>query len=135
MTANIALIAEQKWLEGDKVMPEFFKGTKWLVEEREAYWVPDITEKLVIKLPKCAHCGQVFGIAALDYNYCPQCGESMKKTEDKQNIEKELYKSFITRLIHCTDDAKYEEDVADDYCRFVNAMRAEYKEKYGEEIS
>lgn len=115
-------------------MPEFFKGTKWLVEEREAYWVPNITEKLTIKLPKCAHCGQVFGIVALDYNYCPQCGENMKTTEDKQNIEKELYKSFIIRLIHCTDGAKYEEDVADDYCRFVEEMRAEYKERYGEDI-
>ena len=53
---------------------------------------------------------------------------------DKQNMEKELYKSFITRLIHCTDGARYEEDIADDYCRFVNEMRAEYKEKYGEEV-
>lgn len=53
---------------------------------------------------------------------------------DKQNIEKELYKSFITRLIHCTDGARYEEDIADDYCRFVDEMCVEYKEKFGEEV-
>lgn len=38
-------------------MPEFFEGTKWLIEECEDYWVPNITEKLIIKLPKCTYCG------------------------------------------------------------------------------
>lgn len=53
---------------------------------------------------------------------------------EDDNAEKELYKSFITRLIHCTDGARYEEDVADDHCRFVEAIRAEYKAKFGEEV-
>ena len=53
---------------------------------------------------------------------------------EDEEAEKELYKSFITRLIHCTDGARYEEDIADDYCRFVNEMCAEYKEKFGEEV-
>lgn len=60
--------------------PEFFEGTKWLVEKREDYWVPNITEKSVVKLPKCAYCGKVFGTVALNYNYCPQCGENMRMT-------------------------------------------------------
>lgn len=58
--------------------PEFFEGTKWLVEKQEGYWVPNITEKSVVKLPKCVYCGKVFCTVAVDYNYCPQCGENMK---------------------------------------------------------
>ena len=53
---------------------------------------------------------------------------------DKQNIEKELYKSFLTRLIHCTDGARYEEDMVDDYWGLICDMKREYKEKFGEEI-
>ena len=53
---------------------------------------------------------------------------------DKQNIEKELYKSFITRLIHCTDGARYEEDMVDDYWGLICEMKREYKEKFGEEV-
>lgn len=68
---------------------------------------------------------------------CDKCAESIHKEVKEvknDNLEKELYKSFITRLIHCTDGAKYEEDIADDYCRFVDEMCAEYKEKFGEEV-
>ena len=53
---------------------------------------------------------------------------------NEQNIEKEIFKSFLLRLIHCTDGARYEEDVADDYNALVREMCTEYKEKYGEEI-
>ena len=53
---------------------------------------------------------------------------------DRQNIEKELYKSFITRLIHCTDDARYEEDMVDDYWNLICDMKREYKEKFGEDV-
>lgn len=63
---------------------EFFEGTKWLVEKREGYWVPNIIEKSVIKLPKCAYCGKVFGTVGLTYNYCPQCGENMRLTRRKR---------------------------------------------------
>lgn len=62
-------------------MPEFFEGTRWLVEEREDYWIPNITEKSVIKFPKCVYCGRMFGTIALDYNYCPQCGKNMRITK------------------------------------------------------
>lgn len=53
---------------------------------------------------------------------------------DKQAIEKEVFKSFLLRLIHCTDGARYEEDVADDYNALVYEMCKEYREKYGEEV-
>lgn len=71
------------------------------------------------------------------------CSDDRKNSEEvygqcgyfeDEGAEKELYKSFIIRLIHCTDGARYEEDMADDHYRFVDEMRAEYKEKYGEEI-
>ena len=63
-----------------------------------------------------------------------ECRRLRKQLDAAATAEKELYKSFIARLIHCTDGARYEEDVADDYCRFVDEMCAEYKEKYGEEV-
>jgi hypothetical protein len=56
------------------------------------------------------------------------------KIMDKQAMEKEIFKSFLLRLIHCTDGARYEEDVADDYNALVYEMCEEYREKYGEEV-
>ena len=57
--------------------PEFFEGTKWLVEEREDYWIPNITEKSIVKLPKCSYCGKRYGMIALEYKYCPECGKKV----------------------------------------------------------
>ena len=45
--------------------------------------------------------------------------------------EKELFKSFLLRLIHCTDDSWYVEDKVDE---LICDMKREYQEKYGEEI-
>lgn len=58
-------------------MAEFFEGTLWLVEEVEDYWIPDITTKSVRKFPKCPYCGKRFGTFALEYKYCPECGNKM----------------------------------------------------------
>jgi hypothetical protein len=48
--------------------------------------------------------------------------------------EKELFKSFLLRLIHCTDGARYEEDMVDDYWGLICDMKREYQAKYGEEV-
>ena len=48
--------------------------------------------------------------------------------------EKELFKSFLLRFIHCTDGARYEEDMVDDYWRLICDMKREYQAKYGEEV-
>ena len=58
-------------------MTEFFEGTFWLIEEVEEYWIPDITNKTITKLPKCFYCGTRFGTIALKYKYCPECGKKM----------------------------------------------------------
>ena len=47
--------------------------------------------------------------------------------------EKELFKSFLLRFIHCTDGARYEEDMVDDYWGLICDMKREYQAKYGEE--
>ena len=49
--------------------------------------------------------------------------------------EREIFKSFLLRLIHCTDGARYEEDMVDDYWALICDMKREYKAKYGEEIN
>lgn len=48
--------------------------------------------------------------------------------------EKDLFKSFLLRLIHCTDGARYEEHMVDDYWALICDMKREYQEKYGEEV-
>ena len=63
-----------------------------------------------------------------------QGGVINKMADDKINIEKQIFKSLLIRLIHCTDGAKYEEDMVDDYWGLICDLCREYKEKYGEEV-
>lgn len=68
---------------------------------------------------------------------CQGCAESIYKEVKEvknDNLEKEIFKSFLLRLIHCTDGAKYEEDMVDDYWALICNMKREYKEKFGEEV-
>lgn len=81
---------------------------------------------------RCLKC-QHYDICSNDRINSEEVWGQCRYFED-DNAEKELYKSFIIRLIHCTDGSHYEEDIADDYCRFVNEMCKEYKEKFGEEV-
>lgn len=70
-------------------MPELFEGTKWIAEEVEDYWIPDITTKSKIKLPKCPNCLTVHGLAALKYKYCPECGIQVGQNSNFVNIDTE----------------------------------------------
>ena len=70
-------------------MAEFFEGTKWLVEEVEEYWIPDITTKSIRKLPKCPNCGETFGRIALEYKYCPECGLNVEQNFNFINTDTE----------------------------------------------
>ena len=63
-------------------MPELFEGTKWIAEEVEDYWIPDITTKSKVKLPKCPNCSTVHGLAALKYKYCPECGINVEQNSN-----------------------------------------------------
>ena len=47
---------------------------KWIMVEKEDYWIPDITVKSTRLLSKCSVCEKEFGLIALKYNYCPNCG-------------------------------------------------------------
>lgn len=61
----------------------------------------------------------------------PKIGMTKSQLEAR---EKELFKSFLLRLIHCTDDSWYEEDKVDDYWELICDMKREYQAKYGEEV-
>lgn len=50
------------------------------------------------------------------------------------NKEKEMFKAILLRLIHCTDRAKYEEDMVDDYWGLTCDLKREYEERYGEVV-
>ena len=50
---------------------------EWIMVEKEDYWIPNITEKSVRALPKCSNCEKEFGLKALEYSYCPNCGAKM----------------------------------------------------------
>ena len=50
---------------------------EWIMIEQEDYWIPNITKKSVCALPKCSHCEKEFGLTALKYSYCPNCGAKM----------------------------------------------------------
>ena len=51
-----------------------------------------------------------------------------------KSAQQEIFKSLLTRLIHCTDGSRYEEDMIDDYWGLICDLGREYKEKYGEEL-
>lgn len=78
---------------------------------------------------KCSH----YDICSDDRINSEEVWGQCRYFED-DDMEKELYKSFILRLIHCTDDARYEEDMVDDYWNLICDMKREYKEKFGEEV-
>ena len=63
-------------------MLELFEGTKWIAKEVEGYWIPDVTTKSKIKLPKCPNCLTVHGLAALKYKYCPECGIQVEQNSN-----------------------------------------------------
>lgn len=50
---------------------------EWIVIEKEDYWIPDITVKSTRPVYKCSACEKEFGLIALKYNYCPNCGAKM----------------------------------------------------------
>lgn len=70
-------------------MAELFEGTKWIAEEVENYWIPDITNKSKVKLPKCPNCLTVHGLTALKYKYCPECGINVEQNSNFINTETE----------------------------------------------
>ena len=45
--------------------------------------------------------------------------------------EREVTKSLLLKLIHCTDGARYEEDMVDDYTGMVRELCEEYISSYG----
>lgn len=51
-----------------------------------------------------------------------------QKLKDK---EQEITKSILLRLIHCTDGARYEEDMVDDYTGLIRELCEEYTLNYG----
>ena len=70
-------------------MPEFFEGTKWIVEEVENYWIPDITTKNKVKLPKCPNCLTIHGLTALKHKYCSECGINVEQNSNFINTDTE----------------------------------------------
>ena len=52
--------------------------------------------------------------------------------EENRNVQVPIKDIVNDAMIN--NGAKYEEDIADDYGRFVDEMCAEYKEKFGEEV-
>lgn len=48
--------------------------------------------------------------------------------------EKDIFKSFLLRLIHCTDNDTYEEAMVDSYWALICDLKREYKEQYNEDV-
>lgn len=48
--------------------------------------------------------------------------------------DKNMFKSFLLRLIHCSDNALYEEEIVVCFGSLIRDLKREYKEKYGEDV-
>ena len=71
------------------LMRETTAQAHWDMINIEAYWIPECYEtgeKSLRRMPFCSRCQHAFGLAALRYKRCPECGAHITGTVERNDV-------------------------------------------------